>query len=822
MNAVEEEEIAVLGPDCDPPDSLLRDAPADPFRSELLLSTHTRTFSADFDTMELTSMEDGDKAPDNPDSDDDSFMDDPLNDPRDTNAGDMSESPSNFDFSINSADLERDIRNSAMQTVAFEYVYSNAYDIVYSICTWPRLLLSYCFNLFRFARKKDDDADTPVPPKEDNRVQNMSIAASQSAAIGVGAAVMAGQSAAAGGGASTMSAAVSSLSTPTMIGLAVAAAIAVAATTAGVTTGNSNGSENNAAPRPGGCNDNTGSLDVKQGIVQIAFSDGDHIGNIDTPSTSALLLENKEELETVFSQVYNNVTANSTNTANGLVDPCDVPYIPENGVQMMQVESSQEDNFTNTFWVSDVLCNGCSDTDPLFGTNTDPVRAVDDFVDQFTQAIQPILKTDDPTQDNVVPAHQAPLESPFDVLFVAFVDPTTGKVLPDQAHQLGPGDLIELLPNIDAVLNHNMNDREEDQREAPQVLTPSSTTAVAPAATAVKASNPTANAVINNSVQQDVAPNSPGVELAPNYPAAAVPTNAKTSEPNPTQALASDPTQQDQISISPVLAPSAVSSPSPSDANSLPSFVIVSPTKAATRPSSIVSPSVASGPMSSLIRNPTINTLPPAATSPSLSTANRDQGPSKDGQQQAPQATKQKSSLPPITVMKSPSPSFVRPAPPPDDGNNGNTQSIEGQPMMPSGDVSIPASSTMTSPPIQETTAMPAAALSEAPNIPVPVGGSETAESYSAVPSENTMAPTGDMLSPESCAGLQMFAAHSSPVACSNVNAGGYGGAFAIASKIGSYPTSIPATSSPTPKPTFEPTPPNPVTNSTTNRQPHK
>ncbi|CAB9507379.1 hypothetical protein SEMRO_304_G112520.1 [Seminavis robusta] len=369
---MKEEEIAVLGPDCDPPDSTLRDAPADPFRSDLLLSTKTSLAGPDDpmyvrdNTKEITMMEDGNKAPADEDSDDDSSVDDPWNDPKDTNAGDMSESPSNFQYSFNSVDMERDIRNSAIQTIAFEYVYSGAYEIVYSICTWPRLLLSYCLNFFRLARRVDDhDDDGPIPPQKDAHVKDMAIAASQSAAIGAGAGVMAGQSAAARAGASPMSAAISALSTPTMIGLAVTAAIAVAVSTNGVVPGISNGSDNNT-DRPGGCNDSTESMDLKEGVLLVAFSssesNSDHNSTSVAPSTSALLLENKEELENIFAQVYNNVTANSTNTANGLVDPCDVPYIPENGVQMMQVKSSEEDNFTNTIWVASMLGSACLNT----------------------------------------------------------------------------------------------------------------------------------------------------------------------------------------------------------------------------------------------------------------------------------------------------------------------------------------------------------------------------------------------------------------------------------------------------------------------------
>ncbi|CAB9500317.1 hypothetical protein SEMRO_81_G043440.1 [Seminavis robusta] len=607
MNMVEEQEITVPGPDSVPRDSFLRDAAADRFRSESLLTTRNSWTGPNDsryvrdNTMEMTMMEDGNnKAPGQDDSDEDSSMDDPLNDPQDANAGDISESPSNFEFSINSADLERDIRNGAAQTIAFEYLYSNAYDIVYSICTWPRLLLSYCLNFFRFARKKDDDSDGPVPPKEDSRVQTMSIAASQSAAIGVGAGVMAGQSAAAGVGASTMSAVVSSLSPPSIIGLAVAVAIAVATTTAGVATGISNDSENNAA-RPGGCNEIIGSMDVKQGVMQIVFSspsleaNSDHNTTIDAPSTSALVLENKEELENIFAQVYNNITAKSTNGANNVVDGCAMPYVPEDGVQMMQVESSEVNNFTNTLWVATVHCFGCSDTDPLFGTNTkvspqlESVRAVDDFIDQFTQAIQPILKTDDSKQENLLPADQEQQESPVDIMFVVLVDPITGETLPDQTHWLGPGDLIGLLPNIDSIWNSNMNDQEKDMLEVPQVPTPLATTAAAPTASMEKVSNPTVGTQTNTPVQQDIAPNSPGVESAPTYPASAAPTNSKVSDLSPTQAPASAPMQQAKTSISPVLAPSAVPSASDtnSDANSMPSLVDVSPIQTTMGPPSM-------------------------------------------------------------------------------------------------------------------------------------------------------------------------------------------------------------------------------------------
>ncbi|CAB9508255.1 expressed unknown protein [Seminavis robusta] len=771
MHVMEEQEIAVPGPDSAPLDSSVREAPADPFRSELLLSTRTSLADPDdpryvrANTMEITMMADGNNAPANAGSDNDSSMDDPWNDPKDANVGDLSESPSNFDFSLNSADLERHIRNSAVQSVAFEYVYSNAYDIVYSICTWPRLLLSYCLNLFRFARKKDDDG--PAPPQEDNHVQDMAIAASQSAVIGVGAGVLAGQSAAAGVGVSTMSAAISALSTPTMIGLAVAVAIAVAATTTGVATGISSGSDNNAAG-PGPCAGSSGSMDVKQGVLQIVFSssdsNSDHNSIIDAPLTSTLLLENKEELENIFVQVYNNVTANSTNGA--LIDQCDIPRIPSGGVQLMQVESSEEDNFTNSFWVADVQCNGCSDTDPLFGTNTeaspqlDPVRAVDDFFDQFTQAIQPILTTNDLTQETdpiTSPLQQEQESPPVDILFVALVDPTTGEILPEQPQRLGPGDMIELLPNIDTVWNSNINDPEQDQLEVPQMPTPSATTAAAPIAHADRVSNPTTNPQTNSLIQQDLAPNYPGQDSVPTNPAHAAPTNAKTPEPSPTLAPASTPEQQDQTSIFPHLAPSAISSPSDATANSLPSFVIVSPSQTAAGPPSMVIPTVASGPTSPgptnyLSRIPSINTFPPAAMSPSHSSANRDQAPSND--KQAPQPNNQKSALPPIATIKNPNPSFVIPAPPPaGSGNNGITQSIDGQPMMPSGDDSMPSSSTTKSP-SQEDTTTPGVPLSEVPNNPVlvPVGGSVTSETYSAVPSTNTMPPTRDMLSPESCA----------------------------------------------------------------------
>ncbi|CAB9527729.1 hypothetical protein SEMRO_2056_G312860.1 [Seminavis robusta] len=717
MNTVEEEEIAVFGPDSAPPSSL-REGPADPFRSELLLSTHTRTALTDPETIELTMMEDGNKAPANPDSDDDSSMDDPLNDPKNTYAGDMSESPSNFEFSFNSADLERDIRNSAVQTIAFEYVYGNAYDVVYSICTWPRLLLSYCLNWFRFARKKDDDSDGPVPPQEDNRVQNMSIAASQSAAIGIGAGVMAGQSAAAGAGTSTLSAAVSSLSAPTIIGLAVAAAIAVVATTTGVATGISNVSDNNATGH-GGCNGNLGSRDVKQGVIQIVFSSSETNSNdnstIGTPSTNALLLENKEELEGVFAQVYHKVTANSTNNTNSETDRCDLPYIPEDGVQMMQVEPSEVENFTNTVWFADVHCVGCSDTDPLFGTSTDPGRAVDDFVDQFTQAIKPILRTGNPEQDNLLPADQEQQDSPVDILFVALVDPITGETLPDQTHQLGPGDLIlELLPNIDIFWNSNKNDREEDQLEVPQVPTASATTAAAPKATAVKVSNLTVNTQSNAPVQQDIATISPGQELVATNPAAVAPTNAKLQEPSPMPATTSAPMQQGQTSISPVLAPSAVSSPT-------------------------------------------------------HSTASMEQASSNDDQQQATQPTNQKNSFPPISALKNPAPSFVVPAPP----SAGNPPWIVGQPMMPSGDDSMLSSSTTKSPSREDITTPPAtiSAVSNNP-VPVPLGGSKptfhdpvapssvvstlipnaTIPPSSTLPTTIAIVPTRDMLSPESCA----------------------------------------------------------------------
>ncbi|CAB9513070.1 hypothetical protein SEMRO_569_G168400.1 [Seminavis robusta] len=150
----EEEEITVPDPNSIPADSGMVDAAG--------------------------AMEGGDKENDD---------DDPDDDPKNKNDDDddaWSESPSNFDFSISSMDMSG-IRNNAMQYVAFEAMYSAAYDMVYGACTWPRLLLSYCLGMFGFLRKKNNDADGPLPPEDNNHVQDMAVAASQSAAIGIGA-----------------------------------------------------------------------------------------------------------------------------------------------------------------------------------------------------------------------------------------------------------------------------------------------------------------------------------------------------------------------------------------------------------------------------------------------------------------------------------------------------------------------------------------------------------------------------------------------------------------------------------------------------------
>ncbi|CAB9513069.1 hypothetical protein SEMRO_569_G168390.1 [Seminavis robusta] len=736
----EEEEITVPDPNSIPADSGMVDAAGtafDPFRSQMLLSTRTSLAAPDgpvypVDLLaEAGAMEGGDKENDD---------DDPDDDPKNKNDDDddaWSESPSNFDFSISSMDIERGIRNNAMQYVAFEAMYSAAYDMVYGACTWPRLLLSYCLGMFGFLRKKNNDADGPLPPEDNNHVQDMAVAASQSAAIGIGAGVMASQSAAAGAGASSMTAAVSALSTPTKIGIIVAAAITVAATTAGIAAGISSGSDNTFGP----CAGSIEATDVKQGVMQIVFSSSYTSSTVATPATGELLLENKEELEDTFAQVYNNITANSTNGA--LIDQCDIPRIPPGGVQLMQVESSEEDNFTNTFWVADVQCSGCSDTDPLFGTNTepspqlDPGTAVDDFVDQFTQAIQPILTTKDQTQETdpmTSPPQSEQEDAPIDVLLVALVDPSTGERLPEQPQQLGPGDMIELIPRLDTVWNENTSDSELD-RLVPG--SPSSTVASAPTATS-NTGPPTARD-------------------------ANLPTKTTSTESNAT-----------------VAAPTNAGSTEASSNNELPNVPSAVGSPSGVSNQGGTGPSAVSGPTSSVAtnhiatKNPSGNagTFAPAATSPSFSMANKDQANGNQQQEQGP-SYGPNSIAPPTASINPMLPSIVKPASTP---ANGNAAPSVAQSMAPSNvdqtntppEASVPA---IPNPPaiLPTAGAVPQApspaGIASAPSSsgdPVSPSADMSANSPSlgalsnlAPPTKvtSTVVPTREMLSPETCAG---------------------------------------------------------------------
>ncbi|CAB9510850.1 hypothetical protein SEMRO_456_G146630.1 [Seminavis robusta] len=643
----EEDEIAIPGPDSSPPlpaDQMVRD----PFRSQMLLSTRT-SFDAPDAPME-DPLAGGDNQA-NPDSDDEDDDDDPIDDPKNNNDDDddaWSESPSNF--SISSMDIERGMRNNAIQYVAFEYMYSNAYDLVYGICTWPRLLLSYCLGMFGFLRKKNNDADGPLPPEDNNHVQDMAVAASQSAAIGIGAGVMASQSAAAGAGASSMTAAVSALSTPTKIGIIVATAITVAATTAGIAAGISSGSDNSVGP----CASSIAATDVKQGVVQIAFSSPYTKGNTDTPSTSELLIENKEELEDTFAQIYDNVTANSTDRAH--IDQCDIPRIPTGGVQLMQVESSEEDNFTNTFWVADVQCNGCSDTDPLFGTNTqgspqlDPGRAVDDFIDQFTRAIQPILTTNDQTQETdpmTSPPQPEQEDAPIDILLVALVDPSTGERLPEQPQQLGPGDMIELIPRLDTVWNENPTTSSTGPPTASDANLPTKTTSTESSLTPTVAAATTTGST--ESTSNNELPNVPSAVGSPS----GVSNQGSTGSTGPT----------------------GVSGPASS---------------VATNPIATKNPSGNAG------------TFAPAATSPSFSMANKDQVTTNGNQQQEQGPSYEPNSIAPPPASINPMlPSIVKPASTP---ANGNTAPSVAQPMAPSN--------------VDQTNTPPAASVPAIPNPP--------------------------------------------------------------------------------------------------------
>ncbi|CAB9527163.1 hypothetical protein SEMRO_1950_G307380.1 [Seminavis robusta] len=780
----EEEEITVPNPNSVPADSPMTDISGtafDPFRSQMLLSTRTSLAAPDgpmypFDVLaEAGAMEGGDKKNDDDDEDDDD--DDPFDDPKKNNGDDDagSESPSNLDFSISSMDIERGIHNSAIQYVAFEAMYSAAYDVVYGACMWPRLLLSYCLGMFGLMRKKNNDADGPLPPEDNNHVQDMALAASQSAAIGIGAGVMASQSAAAGAGASSMTAAVSTLSTPTKIGIIVTAAITVAATTAGIAAGISGDSDNIVGP----CAGRIEATDVKQGVVQIAFSSSYISSTVDTPATGELLLQNKNELEDTFAQVYNNVTANSTN--GGLVDPCDIPRIPTGGVQLMQVESSEGDNFTNTFWVADVHCNGCTDTDPLFGTNTEGSpeldlagTVVDDFVDQFTQAIQPILTTNDPTQETdpmTSPPQPEQQDPPKDVLFVALVDPMTGERLPEQPQQMGPGDMIEAIPSLDTVWNENTIDAEQD-RLVPG--SPSSAVASAPTTT-TNTGPPTATDA--------------------NLPTA---TTSTESKPTPTAAAPTNTgiTESSSNNEMPNVPPAAGSGVSNQGAT--------------------IGPTVVSGQASSVATNPIVTKQPsgnagtfaPAATSPSFSMANKDQVTTNDNQQQEPGPTYKPKSLAPATSnINLMLPSFVISVPT-STSANGNTSPSVAQPMTPFNvdqtntqpTASVPAPNPnrptdVTVPQAPKQAPSPAGIPNigpVSPNAKMPTTELTTSSPATlGTPTKDTltMVPTSErMLSPETCAGMQMFAGpRASSGVCNNINKGG--GNDPSSSRVSIYPT---------------------------------
>ncbi|CAB9515226.1 hypothetical protein SEMRO_700_G189690.1 [Seminavis robusta] len=737
----EEEEITVPDPNSSvsPPNT-----PFDPFRSQMLLSTRTSLAAPDGPLypgdllVETGATEDRDKQSDDDDDDDD---DHPFNDSKNNKDGDdaWSESPSNLDFSISSMDIERGIRNGAMQNIAFEYVYSTLYDLVYDICTWPRLLLSYCLGMFGLTRKKNNDADGPLPPNGNNHVQDMAVAASQSAAIGIGAVVMASQSAAAGAGASSMTAAVSALSTPTKISIIVAAAITVTATTAGIATGISGGSDNIVGP----CAVSIETTDVKQGVLLIAFSSSDPNIAVATPSTGELLLENKKELEDIFAQVYNNVTADSINGA--LVDQCDTPHIPTGGVQLMQVESSEDDNFTNTFWVADVQCNGCSDTDPLFGTDTEGSpqldlagTVVDDFVDQFTRAIQPILTTNDPTQETdpmTSPPQPEQEDPPTDILFVALVDPTTGEILPEQPQRLGPGDLIELLPSLDTIWNENTNGSEQDR------LVPGS-----PSSTVVSAPTATSNV-------------GPPAAIDANLPTA---TTRTESKPTPTAA-----------------APTNTGIMESSSNNEMPN-VPPAAGSGVSNQGATIGPTVVSGQASSVATNPIVTKQPsgnagtfaPAATSPSFSMANKDQVTTNGNQQQEQEPSYEPNSLAPATGASSSNPmlpSIVIPASTP---ANGNTSPSVAQPMAPSNvdqtntqpTASVPAPTPnrptdVTVPQAPKQAPSPAGIPNIGPVSPnakmPPTQLTTNSPATLGKPTKDilTMAPTSKMLSAETCAG---------------------------------------------------------------------
>ncbi|CAB9500568.1 unknown protein [Seminavis robusta] len=639
-------------------------------------------------------------------------------------------------------DIERGIRNNAIQYVAFEAMYSAAYDVVYGACTWPRLLLSYCLGMFGLIRKKYNDADGPLPPEENNHVQDMAVAASQSAAIGIGAGVMASQSAAAGAGASSMTAAVSALSTPTKIGIIVAAAITVAATTAGIATRIDGGSGNTVGP----CAGSIEATDAKQGVLQIAFSSSDTSNTTDTPATNELLLENKNELEDTFAQVYNNVTANSTNGA--LIDRCDIRQIPTGGVQLMQVESSEDDNFTNTFWVADVQCNGCSDTDPLFGTNTEgspqiePVRVVDDFVDQFTQAIQPILTTNDQTQETNPIARPSQLEQedpPIDILFVALVDPRTGERLPEQPQQMGPGDMIELIPSLDTVWNEKTNDSEQDR-----LVTGSPSSTIASAPTATSNTGPPTSTDAN------------------------LPTTTTSTDSNPTPNVATNAGNTESSSNNELPnVPSAVESPS------------------GVFNQGATGPSVVSGPASSVAINPIVTKQPsgnagafaPAATSPSFSMDNKHQVTTNGNQQPEQGPTYEPNSLAPATGASSTNPmlpSIVIPASTP---ANGNTAPSVAQPMALSNvdqtntpptasvpgptphlhtDVTIPQAPKQAPSPAGIPNMQSSSEAPVSPNAKIqPTQLTTNSPATLGKPTKDllTMVPTTKMLSPETCAG---------------------------------------------------------------------
>ncbi|CAB9497119.1 expressed unknown protein [Seminavis robusta] len=538
--------------------------------------------------------------------------------------------------SVDWSDVENRVMRQSIKSGARELLMLNLYDLVFWLFRWPRVAVSYCLSAMGCKRwwaddDNENDANKTTYPAV---VQEMKVSAAQAA----------NQAAAAGPQAmSTAKTTTTSAVTTTAVTAALAAGIAI--TAAVVMTRSNPGATDPvdySRPDPLVCN---GSIpedyEVKTGITRLVMV------NV----TADEVLDNREGLENAMRDVYNNGTGG-----------CDDEYerfMLENELVLAENITNDDDEdvpVTFTVWESEVSCNGCPDTNPIFDDGDDeqvdqdgstlPDEEKDDTVnDRFNDFVTRMSPQIGETIDQGQPG--PPRKTP--IVYIDAIDPTNDKGDIVESQGTMPNELLKIPDKTTAVVDPNdIQDRDvvadDANNQAPSATT---TNNQSPSATNTNNQAPSATTTNNQapSATNNQAPSATGNQ-APSATGNQAPSSTTNGNQSPSAAYSGPTTGANNNAPSSTAnrAPSSVSGNAPgapsAPATGSPSFVPsvvgsnnASPSNsanpAAARPSAVgpsaVAPSGNRGdlsPSASSPSSPSVPWSPSGLISPSLMLSN--------------------------------------------------------------------------------------------------------------------------------------------------------------------------------------------------------